>query len=96
VRVDWSKKAELDIKSIYERYLRHSLLAAENRLRTIRDRTSQLADFPDSGRMMPEFENRYLRELIEGDYRIIYERFPDRIEIVSVAHGRQSFLSGLE
>lgn len=41
---------------------------------------------------MPEFENRYLRELIEGDYRIVYERFPDRVEIVTVAHGKQSFL----
>ncbi len=40
---------------------------------------------------MPEFQNRYIRELIEGDYRIIYERMADRVEIIAVVHGRQSF-----
>ena len=34
-----------------------------------------------------------MRELIKGDNRIICERLPDRVEIVSVAHGKQSFLS---
>lgn len=43
--------------------------------------------------MMPEFVNPLIRELIEGDYRIIYERFPDRVEILSVAHGSQSFVN---
>lgn len=35
--------------------------------------------------------NPYMRELIEGDYRILYERFPDRVEIFAVLHGRAAF-----
>ena len=96
MNVDWSARANADIESISRRYENYSRTAANKQLRAIRGRAQQLARFPDSGRIMPEFENRYLRELIEGDYRIIYERFPDRVEIVSVAHGRQSFLAGLE
>lgn len=51
-------------------------------------RSFQRDTFPDSGRSGPEFANRYIRELIEGNYRLIYERFADRVEILAVIHGR--------
>jgi len=41
--------------------------------------------------MVPEFELREVRELIEGDCRIVYERFPDPVEIIAVLPGRMSF-----
>lgn len=93
MNVIWSDRANTDLRQIFERREELSPESATRLVDAITTRTHQLAAFPDSGRMMPEFENRYLRELIEGDYRIIYERFPDRVEIVSVAHGKQSFLS---
>lgn len=48
------------------------------------------------GRVMPEFGNRYVRELIEGDYRIIYERFADRVEVLAIIHGARSFSEDLD
>ncbi|MCZ7578486.1 MAG: type II toxin-antitoxin system RelE/ParE family toxin [Dehalococcoidia bacterium] len=53
---------------------------------------SQLEAFPESGRIVPEFDERVFRELVEGDYRIIYERFADRVEVVAVVHGSRSLL----
>ncbi|MGH9967595.1 MAG: type II toxin-antitoxin system RelE/ParE family toxin [Pyrinomonadaceae bacterium] len=35
-------------------------------------RSIQIATFPLSGRMVPEFELNEIREVIEGSYRIIY------------------------
>lgn len=52
------------------------------------DAAERLADFPDSGRMVPEVGTRHVRELIFGAYRIFY-RVGSAVEILSVRHGSQ-------
>ncbi len=48
----------------------------------------QLKDFPQSGRMVPEFERKAVREIVERPYRIIYRlRGNDQVEILTVHHG---------
>lgn len=59
----------------------------------VTERLSQLEAFPDSGRIVPEFDDRVFRELVEGDYRIVYERFADRVEVIAVVHGSRSLLN---
>ncbi len=39
---------------------------------------------PDMGRMVPEFELEYLRELIRPPFRIVYRRDKKRVRIVRV------------
>jgi plasmid stabilization system protein ParE len=34
------------------------------------DAVERLADFPESGRLAPEFEDRGVRELVYGTYRV--------------------------
>jgi toxin ParE1/3/4 len=36
------------------------------------DRALAVGDFPEMGRMVPEFRDAGLRELVQGSYRIIY------------------------
>ena len=43
-----------------------------------------LKEQPDMGRMVPEFELEYLRELIRPPFRIVYRRDKKRIRIVRV------------
>ena len=43
-----------------------------------------LADQPDLGRMVPEFELEYLRELIRPPFRIVYRHDQGRIRIVRI------------
>lgn len=45
-----------------------------------------LSELPMSGRIVPEYKDVYIREKFYKSYRIIYEIFPDRIEILSVYH----------
>ena len=48
----------------------------------------QLRDFPQSGRVVPEFERRAVREVVERPYRIIYRvAAKDEIQILTVHHG---------
>jgi toxin ParE1/3/4 len=49
--------------------------------------TDRLGMFPFSGRVVPEFESPDVRELIFGNYRIIYEIFGDSVEIIAFVHG---------
>ena len=46
-------------------------------------------DFPQSGRIVPELDYEEIREIIHGNYRIIYQISSENIEILTVRHGRQ-------
>ena len=52
-------------------------------------RSQQIAEFPLSGRVVPEFELPQIREVLEGPYRIIYYIKPDQIDVLAVIHGAQ-------
>ena len=54
-------------------------------------RARSLAVFPRRGRMIPEIEDDCLRELIVGDYRVMYEIDDDNgiVEVLAVLHGRR-------
>lgn len=47
-------------------------------------RVEALADHPDMGRVVPEFDQPILRELIHPPFRIVYRRNPERVRIVRV------------
>lgn len=51
-----------------------------------------MADFPLSGRIVPEYEFDQIREIIEYPYRIIYHIKSDQIDVLAVLHGAQNTL----
>lgn len=53
-----------------------------------------LEDFPKSGRIVPEFDSDVIRELIEGNYRIVYKINSNHIGVVRVHHSAR-ILKGL-
>jgi len=58
---------------------------AANVVERLQGRVEQLARFPDSGRIVPEFSTGDRRELIEPPYRIVYRRRGARIEVLAGA-----------
>ena len=50
----------------------------------------QLSTQPESGRMVPEFNRTEIKELIHGNYRLVYELKPNRIDMLTIWHVRQS------
>jgi len=73
------------------RYLRrYSSEAAERISQQIVEATRRLEDFPLSGRVVPELAETGFREVIVGDYRVIYEAMEDdTVEILSIVHDRR-------
>ena len=43
--------------------------------------------FPESGRVVPEVNDATLREVVYGNYRIVYRVLPEAVEVVTVYHG---------
>jgi len=60
---------------------------------SFRDRTEKilrrLEDFPESGRIIPEFPELPYREVIISPYRFFYKIKADTVWIVAVWHGAQ-------
>jgi toxin ParE1/3/4 len=56
----------------------------ERLLGEIFKRIEALGRNPDMGRIVPEFGQLFLRELIHPPFRIVYRRDPDRVQIVRV------------
>jgi toxin ParE1/3/4 len=63
--------------------------AARNWINTIFTKVEELKNFPESGRIVPETNNKSIRELIYGNYRIIYRVEENALSVLTVRHGKQ-------
>ncbi len=86
VKVLWTELALTDLKSIHEYISKDSKSYADKFIDKIIGRVDQLEAFPKSGRKVPEFDSEIIRELIEGNYRIVYKINIDHIGIARIHH----------
>jgi len=63
--------------------------AAKQWIKTVFSKVEQLKISPETGRIVPEIGNSLFRELIYGNYRIIYRIETQQISILTVRHGKQ-------
>ena len=86
VKVIWTEFALEDLKAIHEYISQDSKVYADKFIEKLINRVDQLENFPESGRSVPEFSSETIRELIEGNYRIVYKISPDHIGVVRIHH----------
>ena len=91
--VIWSKPAKQDLRNIHDHITCDSRFYAKKVVQDIIEKSESLKDFPLIGRMVPELEDHDIRELIVFSYRLIYKVSDGIIEILTLIHGRQDFLS---
>ena len=84
----WSHSARLDLKDIATFIAKDSPSAAERFVRSLFQEVETLGDFPESGRIVPEFGDPDIREVIRKPCRIVYRvrRRKRTIEIARVWH----------
>ena len=85
IRITFAQSALNDLKDILEYYREQKVPQVGEKLvaDVIRD-IELLGEHPDMGRIVPEFEVEYLRELIRPPFRIVYRRDRDKVRIVRV------------
>lgn len=80
-----SASALRDLRGIRDWYEEEGVPEVGSRLvAEIFTHIDHLADNPDLGRMVPEFQQPFLRELIHPPFRIVYRREPGRVRVVRV------------
>lgn len=95
MKVFWTETAVNHLTAIYAYISQNSPQYAQSVVERLTRRSKQIGKFPQSGRIVPEFEAEQIREVIESPYRIIYYIQSDQIDILAVVHGSQK-LNSLE
>lgn len=86
-KIIWTQRSLTDLKSIAEYISRDSVKYASLTLERIIDVTKHLETNPRIGRMVPEVgRNDKIREIIFGNYRIIYNIPDDQIIFILTVH----------
>ena len=87
VKIVWTEISILDLKEIFDFIAEDSDRYATLTTNKIYQRVQVIANNPFLGRIVPEFNEKLLRELIEGNYRIIYRiKSESQIDILRVYH----------
>ena len=86
VKVIWTEYAIEDLRLIHEYISKDSKRYADRFIEKLFERVDQLESFPKSGRVVPEFNSDSIRELIEGNYRVVYKISSSQVAIIRVHH----------
>jgi toxin ParE1/3/4 len=63
--------------------------ASDKWINVVFSKVQQLEFSPEIGRIVPEIGNDHFRELIYGNYRIIYRVEKKQVSILTIRHGKQ-------
>jgi addiction module RelE/StbE family toxin len=87
VEITFSDIALENVRDIYDFIAKDSPRFAEIELQKIYGRIEVLHDFPLSGKIVREYNMAERRELIEGNYRIVYQILSENsISIATIHH----------
>jgi toxin ParE1/3/4 len=91
IELVWSPRSVADLEEIRAFIEVDSPAWADLTVRRLVAAVERLREFPDSGRMVPERQSPDLREVISGNFRIVYRRRTSRVEIATVFRGSRDF-----
>ena len=83
-RILWTRQSREDLRAVREFIARDATASAF--VRQLRESVERLREFPESGHAVPELGRDDVREILRGNYRIIYRVAPGRIDILAVYH----------
>ena len=88
VEVNWTSRSINDISEIADYISKDSFHYAAGVVDRILSQEEYLKSNVNFGRIVPEFNNKNIREVISGNYRIVYRVFSStQVQILTVQHG---------
>lgn len=94
-KIRWTVGAHRDLHEIINYIAEDSPAYAINFAERIIIAVDRLETFPKLGRIVPEYQDASVRELIVGNYRIVYRIQGNRIGIAAIAHASRDLLRKL-
>ena len=91
MKIEFSASARKDLINVVNHISKDNPKAATDWVEKIKQAVFNLGEFPRLGRIVPEFSVDNLREIIKGNYRIVYkiDFDKDTIVIVAVHHSKK-------
>ncbi|HSH52448.1 MAG TPA: type II toxin-antitoxin system RelE/ParE family toxin [Bacteroidales bacterium] len=89
MKIIWSPLAVERLEDIYDYIARDNISAASNLIGTIFNKVESLLENPNRGRIVPESSRENIRELFEGEYRIIYRVEKSYISVLTIRNFKQ-------
>ncbi len=85
--VTWTQQAVADLEVIADFIAVDSAHYASLFVIDVLSAVERLQKFPNSGRIVPETNNPQIREIILGNYRVVYRTKLGEVIILTVYHG---------
>ena len=95
MKIEWTGPATLDVRAIKAYISKDSAVYANRFGERIIEAAESLQSLPLRGRTVPEASSENIRELLFGNYRIIYRVEPTRVLVMTVIHAARD-LAGME
>jgi len=89
MKIAWSPLAIDRTTEIAEYIAQDNPTAAAKWVENLFERVQLLKSSPKSGRIVPETHRDDIRELIYGNYKIIYRVEREKVSVLTVRHGKQ-------
>lgn len=90
VEINWTPQSLYDIDNIAEFIARDSVKYANVQTQRFFDAVEILNTHPKAGRIVPEISDYKIREIISGNYRIVYKILnKNRIDILTIHHSKR-------
>jgi len=82
----WTRQSRDDLRAVRAHIARDAPATASAFVRRLRESVGRLREFPFSGQIVPEIGREELREIVRGNYRLIYRVSDGRVDILAVYH----------
>jgi len=89
MKIYWSPMAAERMDDLYEYIAVDNKLAAGKVVERIFKKVESLAKNPERGRKVPETNREEIREVFEGEYRIIYRIESKRVSVLTIRNFKQ-------
>jgi len=89
MKIIWSPLSVERMTEISEYIAEDNPNASITWIESIFEIIGRLKQFPESGRIVPEIDKPHIREIIHGNYRIIYKIRQEEIFILTIRHFKQ-------
>lgn len=89
MRIYWSSLAVERLENIFEYISKEDIDSALKLIFRILNKVETLSKLSERGRKVPEVNREDIREVFEGEYRIIYRVEPKRVVVLSIRNFKQ-------
>ena len=94
MKIFFSSHAKSDLLEIVRYISNDKPIAAKKWANSIKDSINKLEQFPRLGRVVPEYSDGSIREIIKSQYRIVYkiDEKQNNIVILTIHHSKRTLV----